>query len=120
MIVKKTSSVVSDPTNNTTNPKRIPGAVVRYTITATNNSAIYAEGIVAKDNLNNQIVTLGDINWHGNLKVQSPNINGGAWKSLTDSSGDDEGEFVGNEVIVRCGNINNSAPCTVTYEVIIQ
>jgi len=120
MTLKKTSAVVSDPVNFTSNPKRIPGAVVRYTITATNSSAIYAEGIVAKDNLTNQIATLGKVSWNGNLKVQSPSINGGAWTNLTDVAGDDEGEFVNNEVIVRCGNINNAAPCIVSYEVIIE
>lgn len=34
--VTKTSSLVSDPVNGTTNPKAIPGAVVDYTITVTN------------------------------------------------------------------------------------
>jgi uncharacterized repeat protein (TIGR01451 family) len=36
LIVTKTSAVVSDPVNGTTNPKMIPGAVVRYTISVTN------------------------------------------------------------------------------------
>jgi uncharacterized repeat protein (TIGR01451 family) len=36
LIVTKTSAVVSDPVNGTTNPKLIPGAVVRYTISVTN------------------------------------------------------------------------------------
>ncbi len=34
--VVKSSSVISDPINNTTNPKRIPDAVVSYSITVTN------------------------------------------------------------------------------------
>lgn len=34
--IQKTSTVVSDPVNGTTNPKAIPGAVVQYTITVTN------------------------------------------------------------------------------------
>lgn len=36
LIVTKTSAVVSDPVNGTVNPKAIPGAVVRYTISVTN------------------------------------------------------------------------------------
>ncbi len=36
LVVTKTSAVVSDPVNGTTNPKLIPGAVVRYTISVTN------------------------------------------------------------------------------------
>ncbi len=46
--VRKESSVVSDPINGTTNPKRIPDAVVRYTITVTNQAA-EADHIVISD-----------------------------------------------------------------------
>jgi uncharacterized repeat protein (TIGR01451 family) len=34
--VSKISEIISDPVNNTTNPKRIPGSTIRYTITVTN------------------------------------------------------------------------------------
>lgn len=34
--VSKISEIVSDPVNNTANPKRIPGSIIRYTITVTN------------------------------------------------------------------------------------
>lgn len=37
--VTKISDVLSDPQNGTTNPKRIPGAVVRYAITVSNGGA---------------------------------------------------------------------------------
>ncbi len=46
--VRKQSSVVSDPINGTTNPKRIPEAVIRYTITVTNR-ATEADHIVISD-----------------------------------------------------------------------
>jgi uncharacterized repeat protein (TIGR01451 family) len=36
LTILKTSTVLSDPVNNTTNPKRIPLAVVRYDVTVTN------------------------------------------------------------------------------------
>ncbi|HEV7609786.1 MAG TPA: hypothetical protein VGO61_20795 [Steroidobacteraceae bacterium] len=36
LTILKTSTVLSDPVNNTTNPKRIPQAVVRYDVTVTN------------------------------------------------------------------------------------
>jgi len=120
MSLKKISVVISDPVNNTNNPKRIPGAIVRYTITAKNASDIYAENIVIKDDLSTQIQTLGNIAWNGNLTVDSPNINNGNLTALTDAAGDDEGEFINNKVEVRCGNINNTAPCIVTYDVEIM
>lgn len=36
LLVSKVSEVLSDPINNATNPKRIPGAVIRYIVTVTN------------------------------------------------------------------------------------
>ena len=43
--VAKTSTVISDPFNITTNPKAIPGAVVQYAITVTNTGASAATGV---------------------------------------------------------------------------
>lgn len=47
--VVKTSQVISDPYNNTTNPKRIPGAIVEYTITISNVSDSAATGVKITD-----------------------------------------------------------------------
>jgi uncharacterized repeat protein (TIGR01451 family) len=51
--VQKLSEVVSDPVNGTVNPKRIPGSLVRYSITVTNTGAgtIDANSIVITDAL---------------------------------------------------------------------
>ncbi|HVF17169.1 MAG TPA: hypothetical protein VNA21_09665, partial [Steroidobacteraceae bacterium] len=51
--VQKVSSVLSDPINAVSNPKRIPGSVVRYTITVTNTGegAIDASTLVIADPL---------------------------------------------------------------------
>ena len=38
LTVAKVSTVISDPFNGVTDPKRIPGAVIEYTITVTNNA----------------------------------------------------------------------------------
>jgi uncharacterized repeat protein (TIGR01451 family) len=48
--VTKTQAVVSDPINGTTNPKAIPGATVRYTITVVNSGAEDATAVVLVDN----------------------------------------------------------------------
>lgn len=116
MFLKKTSQVISDPINSTTNPKRIPGSIIRYTIKATNNNLIAAENIIISDSLATAI-SAGKLSWQGNITVASPNINSGSTKALTDITGDDEGEFTNNKLTVRCGNITNSAPCTVKYDV---
>lgn len=47
--VTKSSTVVSDPFNETTNPKAIPGAVVRYCILVTNAGAEEATDITVSD-----------------------------------------------------------------------
>jgi uncharacterized repeat protein (TIGR01451 family) len=49
--VAKTSSVISDPFNNTTNPKAIPGAVVQYSIVLANSGASAATGLAINDPL---------------------------------------------------------------------
>jgi uncharacterized repeat protein (TIGR01451 family) len=49
LVIAKTSTVISDPFNGTTNPKAIPGAVIEYTITLTNNGAVSATGVAIAD-----------------------------------------------------------------------
>ena len=49
--VTKVSQVLSDPVSGTTNPKAIPGAVLRYCITIGNSGNAAASNIVATDNL---------------------------------------------------------------------
>jgi uncharacterized repeat protein (TIGR01451 family) len=53
LTVTKTSTIVSDPINGTTNPKAIPGAVIRYAITVTNTgtAAVDASTVVVADPL---------------------------------------------------------------------
>ncbi|GAO80388.1 MULTISPECIES: proprotein convertase P-domain-containing protein [unclassified Sphingopyxis] len=51
LTIAKTSSVVSDPTNGTTDPKAIPGATMRYCILVTNNGSGTATGINVGDPL---------------------------------------------------------------------
>ena len=41
--------IVSDPINNTTNPKAIPGAIVEYTLTITNSGQVAATGVDLSD-----------------------------------------------------------------------
>ncbi len=51
LTISKTSIVVSDPTNGTTDPKAIPGATMRYCILVTNNGSGTATGINIGDPL---------------------------------------------------------------------
>lgn len=49
LIFAKTSGIVSDPTNGTTNPKAIPGAVIRYCLLVTNNGSATATSVAIND-----------------------------------------------------------------------
>lgn len=51
LTISKTSSVVSDPTNGTTDPKAIPGATMRYCILVSNAGSGTATIINVNDNL---------------------------------------------------------------------
>ncbi len=51
LTIAKTSSVVSDPTNGTNDPKAIPGATMRYCILVTNNGSGTATAINVADAL---------------------------------------------------------------------
>jgi uncharacterized repeat protein (TIGR01451 family) len=49
LAIAKTSTIVSDPFNGTTDPKAIPGAVVEYAITMTNTGTVAATGVTLVD-----------------------------------------------------------------------
>ncbi|UKK86211.1 proprotein convertase P-domain-containing protein [Sphingopyxis sp. BSN-002] len=51
LLIAKTSSVVSDPVNGTTDPKAIPGATMRYCLLVTNNGSATATSVVVSDPL---------------------------------------------------------------------
>jgi len=52
--VLKSSIVLDDPVNGTTNPKRIPGATIRYCFTVDNNGSGVAEDVVLHERLSGE------------------------------------------------------------------
>lgn len=105
LTVTKTSSVVSDPFNNTTNPKAIPGATVQYTITVANSGSQSATGVAVAD----------PIPANTDYVAGSITVNG--------SSVSDSGRTVGTPVTsvnVDPGAIAASGTATVTFRVTIK
>jgi uncharacterized repeat protein (TIGR01451 family) len=85
----KTSAVLSDPTNGLTNPKAIPGAIVRYCITVANAGPVAATSVAITDPLPASITYTA-----GTMK------SGASCATATtveddDNSGADEGDPVG-------------------------
>ncbi|MEE9303177.1 MAG: hypothetical protein V3U84_05265 [Thiotrichaceae bacterium] len=114
LTVTKTSSVISDPNNGSTNPKRIPGSILRYTITVDNANSSHASNVNVADTL------MTDVSWEGNMTITSPFINSGALKSLTDATDSDEGSFDGSALQVNCSFVTDSGPCIVTFDVSVD
>ena len=119
MKLTKTSQIISDPENNTNNPKRIPDATVRYTIRAENAHSTMGENVTITDSLNT-IISNGKVEWVGNIVLNSPNTNGGSATALSDAIDADEGQFSANTLTVQCGNISNTGPCIVRYDIKVK
>lgn len=62
MSVEKTSAVISDPFNGSTNPKRIPGAIVEYTIRVTNDSSTAVDDVTISDIIQDHSDTAYNVN----------------------------------------------------------
>jgi len=67
----KTSCVISDPVNGATNPKRIPGATIRYALQLDNDTDYILNDSLVKDNVPNYF----DVSTIKNIQIQSGNCN---------------------------------------------
>ena len=82
--VTKTSRVVSDPINNTTNPKMIPGAVVEYCIAIQNTGAAAATNVTIDDSVPGQLTfSTGSILLNGTVTGSTCNADGVAGGTYT-------------------------------------
>lgn len=133
----KSSTVVSDPFNSTTNPKRIPGAVVEYSITISNGAgASTATDISFADSLNTEIATNSTLAFNTQydatggqgIVVSHPNYLAGADTEYTNA--DDGAEFGGveadwsvtttNTVTVSGITLDAGESATIKFRVTIQ
>lgn len=126
LTVSKSSTVISDPINNTTNPLAIPGAILEYTVTISNAAgASTASNIAVTDDLSSEtnIAYNTDAYSSGNgVKVTSPNLYSGAETELSNASDSDEGAFDGGTSIVSVTGIEltGGQSATVKFQVVIQ
>lgn len=109
--VAKTSTVISDPFNGAVNPKRIPGAVVRYSIVVTNSGAANATNVVIRDAI------------PANTTYAASTITLNA-VGQTDAGGDDSadmGATNAGEVTATIGNLaSGGGSATVTFDVTVN
>lgn len=84
LAVTKTSRVISDPFNSTTNPKLIPGAVVEYCIAVANSGSVAATSVVINDAVPAQLLfSSGTILLNGTVTGTTCNADGAAGGSYS-------------------------------------
>jgi uncharacterized repeat protein (TIGR01451 family) len=131
LTVSKTSLVVEDPVNGTTNPKAIPGAYVEYTITVTNagGAGATATSVIFADDLGTEIGN-GTLAFRADsygaglgINVTAPDINGGAATNLSNAGDGDSGDFgatTADTVTVNCGDLDTGESAVITFQVVVQ
>jgi uncharacterized repeat protein (TIGR01451 family) len=83
--VTKTSRVVSDPVNGTTNPKMIPGALIEYCIAVANTGGAAATSVAINDPVPSQLTYVASsIRLGGTVTGPTCNLDGAAGGSFTD------------------------------------
>jgi hypothetical protein len=87
LTVTKTETLVCDPLNGVTNPKRIPGALVRYSITVSNDVAALASGNLTLVTDPLQAELLHDVNFVAGTSAASCLPNGAATSGGAAGSG---------------------------------
>jgi len=94
----KSSCVLDDPVNNTTNPKRIPGATIRYMVEVSNAGYRVAENVTVEDNLTSEF---------DNTTITTPKVLDGACGSCTSlSGGTDSGSANGSTVTIDFDSVD--------------
>lgn len=110
----KSSSIVEDPFNGTTNPKAIPGARIRYSLLVTNPSATDAA---------TSVVVVDDIPTNTTYFATSITLNAAAQTDADDSPGTDNSDYdVTNAgaVTVTIPTLAAGASATITFDVTID
>jgi len=112
MAISKRSCVIDDPVNDTANPKRIPGATVRYVLEVNNTGPGPARDTKVEDNLSLYFDT---------GTITTPKVfDGRCGDCVSVSGGSDSGTISGREVTVDFATIEaNSSECGY-FEVKIQ
>ena len=94
----------------------IPGDEVTYTISVSNSSGETATGITVTDDLSTLPVTYKA----GSIYVTAPNLYSGSRTNLSDTTGNDEGQFASDTVTVTDIDLNDGQSATVEFTVTID
>ena len=125
LTITKTSQVISDPFNGTTNPKAIPGATIEYTVRIDNAGPSTATSVTVTDDLTTEIVAgtvAFDVNAYAAGLGIRLDINGAGFVNLSNLNDGDQGEWdatSANTVIVDSITLTSGQYAEVQYRVIV-
>jgi len=112
MSLSKVSCVLDDPVNDTTDPKRIPGATIRYVLELNNTGKGAAGDAKVDDNLSA---------YFDSTTITTPKVfDGRCGDCLTVSGGSDSGSVTGSDVTVDFGTVEANTTKCGYFEVKIQ
>lgn len=119
LAIAKTSGVVSDPVNGTTDPKAIPGATMRYCLLVTNNGSSTATAINIADPLPPTVVFVA-----GSLR-SGTSCAGATTVEDDNASGADESDpfgasFAGATVLATTATLAPAAAMAVAFNVTVN
>ena len=120
LLLAKSSKIISDPFNGTTNPKRIPGATIEYCIVATNTGAGAASSAVISDSL----ASVTGVTYLNGSIFTGVTVSSGTCNSdgtlQTDAVDGDQSNFASNTVTSNLGTINGGASSAIRFRVTIN
>jgi len=113
--IAKTETLISDPINNVTFPRHIPGAIVEYQVTVTNaaGSAFPATSLTISDVLSADVLFRPDTY----AVAEGIDVDG---TPQTNATGDDSGEFAAGTVTVTVPSLAAGASTVITFQVTVQ
>ncbi len=123
--VAKSSAVVSDPINGAASPKRIPGAVIEYTVQVTNTGGAQATNVTITDDLGAESARMSFLpDGYGvpgkGILVTAPNINGGAAQLLTNVADTDQAEYSLSTITVNGITLDAGEQAVVAFRVVVR
>lgn len=117
--VAKTSTLLNDPVNGTTNPKMIPGATMRYCLLVSNGGPAMATTVIATDSLPVQLAYVAGSMRSGTSCATA------ATTEDDDNSGADDADTVGasysaGTVVMLTSSLTSGAAIALLFNALIQ